>query len=95
MQVKIMFGNHAAIKGEKLLFVEKIVENLSIIINMAAVTNPIARWAPLPPRTLRLATTAPIMVSIKTENGVANLLYSSTCNVFNPSVPLNSWSCMY
>ena len=42
-KVKIRFGNQAAIKGGKLLFVEKIVENLSIKINIAAVTKPIAR----------------------------------------------------
>ena len=94
-KVNMILGSHAAIKGGKFPFVEKMVENLSIKIKIAPATKPIARCAPLPPLTLRLAITAPINVSINTEIGVARRRYSSTSKVFKPSVPRNSWSCIY
>ena len=69
-----MLGIQAAMNGGKLPFVEKMVENLSVMMNKAAMVKPIAKCAPLPPLTFRPAIIAPIMVKSKTVIGVASRL---------------------
>jgi len=68
----MIFGNHAASKGGKFPFVEKVTANLSITTKIAAITIPIAKCRPLPPLTFRHAITAPINAIMITENGVAS-----------------------
>src|SRR5687767_4002586 len=75
---KMIFGIQAARTGEKLLFVEKVRENLSITTKSAAMIIPRARWSPLPPRVFLEAMIAPMIVKRKTENGVASRRYLST-----------------
>lgn len=67
----MILGIHAASIGGRLPLVANMVENLSVIIKAAAVIKPIAKCAPLPPRTFRPATIAPMMVSKKTVTQVA------------------------
>ena len=71
--IKTKSGIHAAISGGRFPFVEKIVENRSINMKIAARTNPIARCTPLPPLALLLAMMAPMSVRMTTASGVANL----------------------
>src|SRR5450631_1270737 len=71
-KLKMILGIQAASIGEKLPLVAKVIENLSMITKRAAITSPIARSRPLPPRTLRVEITAPIIVKMTTENGVAS-----------------------
>jgi hypothetical protein len=71
---KIKLGIQAAINGGKLPFVAKMVEKRSVMINNAAIIKPTARCIPLPPRTFRPPTMAPIIVSSKTVTQVASRL---------------------
>ncbi len=68
----MIFGSHAASKGGKLPFVEKVTANLSITTKIAAITMPTARCSPLPPRIFLDAMIAPIKAMMITEKGVAS-----------------------
>lgn len=70
----IILGIHAAINGGKFPLVENMVENRSVMMNKAAVTNPTAKWTPLPPLTFLPATMAPIKVNKITVTQVASRL---------------------
>ena len=74
----MILGVHAANIGGKLPFVEKVSENLSITTKNAAEIMPTARCNPLPPLVLRDAITAPIMVRMNTDIGLASRRYRST-----------------
>src|SRR4249919_1255185 len=63
-KLKMILGIQAASIGEKLPLVANVMENLSMITKRAAITRPIASNSPLPPRTLRVEMTAPIIVKM-------------------------------
>src|SRR5579871_3278067 len=77
--LKIIFGVHAASAGGMCPFTENVTANLSITTKSAAVTIPNARCKPLPPRTFREATIAPIIVMMITENGVESQIGRASC----------------
>src|SRR5215203_6417308 len=87
MIVKKRLGTHAASNGWKSPLTEKVDENLSARIKMAAIISPIAICKPLPPLVFRLAIIAPMIERRNTETGVALRRYLSTFNVLRPSVP--------
>ena len=72
--VNTIFGSQAASMGLRFALVEKTAEKVFIPKNKVPIINPMARCKPSPPRVLRDAMIAPIMVRIITETGVASLL---------------------
>ena len=72
-----MFGIQTPMIGGNDKLVEKVTANFDKITNVAPNMMPTARCNPIPPLTLREATTTPISVSINMVNGSAVLLYNS------------------
>ena len=75
---KTVFGIQTAINGEKEDFSAMVPKTLSKNIKVKAITIPIARFTPIPPRLFIAETATAIIVKINAETGRLYFLYKTT-----------------